>query len=298
MSSLFDRYMPPGQLVQLNNHRLHIQCLVGDGPAVVFESGQAGFSLDWIFVQPGLSDLAHTCSYDRAGLGWSEGGPQPRTPQRVVAELHALLIAARTPRPYVLVAHSLGGRYARLYAHRYPEDVIGMVLVDAYHETFDLALGAERLRRFRQNRARQYRFLDTLAHLGIVQHFGASIIGMLGPDYRALPKQERSRYAQLATRRGAMATTIDEFEQAVASNADFERFTIQNDLPLRVLTHGIPWPSPTDERLWQDSQRHALTWSTRSKLIVAERSGHVIMLAQPGVVIDAIREVVTEARQT
>ena len=296
MAGLFERYPPPGQLIQVNHHRLHIHRLGHDGPTVVFEAGQAGFSLDWMLVQPAVSRFAQVCSYDRAGLGWSEAGPHPRAPQQVVAELHALLTAAAVPKPYILVAHSLGGRYIHLYTQQYSEDVRGLVLVDAYHEAFDTGLGKEQLRVFLRNRARQYRLLDAVARLGLARLLGQQMVSLLGPDYRSIPLQERKRYALLATRPKAMATAIDEHQQAVARLADAPSGVLPNDLPLRILTHGVPWPYPEYERLWQEAQRQAATWSSRSKLMVAQQSGHAIMLAQPELVIEAIREVIEEAR--
>jgi len=170
-----------------------------------------------------------------------------------------------------------------------------MVLVDAYHEAFDTGLGAEQLRVFLRNRARQYHFLDAVARFGVARLLGKQMIELLGPDYRQMPLQERKRYVSLATRPKAMATTIDEHEQAVASLADPPSGHFQNNLPLRILTHGIPWPYQEYERIWQEAQHQAVTWSSRSKLIIAGKSGHAIMLAQPELVIAAIREVMEEA---
>ena len=296
MAGLFERYPPPGELIRVNHHHLHIQRLGHDGPTVIFEAGQAGFSLDWMLVLPTVSRFARVCSYDRAGLGWSEAGVRPRTPQQVVTELHALLSAAAVPKPYILVAHSLGGRYMRLYTHQHPEDVMGLVLVDAYHEAFDMGLGKEQLSVFLRNRARQYRLLNAVARLGIARLLSQQLVGLLGPDYRSIPLQERKQYVLLATRPEAMATTIEEHEQAVAKLADVPPGVLPNDLPLRILTHGVPWPYPEYERLWQESQRMAATWSSRSKLTGASQSGHAIMLAQPELVIDAIQEVMEQAR--
>src|SRR5512146_2775290 len=129
MANLFERYPPPGQQIQVNHHNMHIQHLGDHGPAVLFEAGQAGFSLDWMCVQPAVSRFAQTWAYDRAGLGWSEAGPLPRKPQQVVAEFQALIEAAVTPGPFVIVAHSLGVRYACLYTSQYPANVAGLVLV-------------------------------------------------------------------------------------------------------------------------------------------------------------------------
>ena len=295
MAGLFDQYPTPGKLIQVNDHHLHLHCLDHDGPTVLFEAGQAGFSLDWMLVQPEVSRFARTCAYDRAGLGWSEAGPRPRTPQQVVAELHTLLMEALVPTPYVLVAHSLGARYARRYAEQYPEDVLGLVLVDGYHEAFDLGLGIEPLRLFLRTRARQYRFLDAVGRLGMAWLFGVQLLGLLGPDFRHMPRSERKRYARLVTRPNAMATTIDEHEQAVAVLATGTSGALPKDVPLRILTHGVPWPYPEQERLWQESQRQAETWSSHSKLVEASHSGHAIMLAQPDLVIEAIRETLEEA---
>ena len=197
----------------------------------------------------------------------------------------------------MLIAHSLGARYARLFVQLYPEEVVGLVLVDAYLEGFDTALGEQKLKTFVANRARQYRFLGSLARIGVIRILGSRIISMLGPDFRAMPVHERKRYATLATRPGAMETTIDEYEEAVASHGALQLDPLRENLPLRVLTHGVPWPYPDYERCWQDSQREAVSWSSRSKLLVAEKSGHGIMLAQPELVIDAVRQVVEETRQ-
>ncbi len=295
MANLFERFPPPGQLIQVNHHRMHIQHLGDHGPAVLFESGQAGFSLDWMCVQPEVSRFAQTWSYDRAGLGWSEAGPLPRTPQQVVAELHSLIEAAVISKPFVIVAHSLGVRYSCLYTCQYSANVVGLVLVDGYYEAFDRGLGQERLQRFLRGRAAQYRFLDTLARLGVPNLFGSQLIELLGPDFRNMPQQERKRYVLIATRPNAMATTIDEQAQVIAQLADNQAFLLSRDLPLRILMHGVRWPSPEDERLWQEAQRQAADWSTRSKVILAEKSGHAIMLSQPDLVIEAIRELIGEA---
>ncbi len=292
MANLLERFPPPGQQILVNHQKMHIQHLGDYGPAVLFESGQAGFSLDWMRVQPEVSRFAQTWSYDRAGLGWSEAGPLPRKPEQVVAEFHALVEAAEIPKPFVIVAHSLGVRYTCLYTCQYSANVAGLVLVDGYYEAFDRDLGEERLKRFLSGRAMQYRFMDILARLGLPELFSSQMIELLGPDFRNIPQQERKRYALIATRPNAMATAIDEQAQAVAALANNPPIVLPPDIPLRILIHGVPWPSPDDERLWQETQREAATWSTQSKVILGEKSGHNIMLSQPDLVIGAIRDVI------
>src|SRR2546427_3844779 len=125
---------PPGRLVDVGVWRLHLNC-TGEArasqPTVILESGTGDFSVEWSLVQPGVAKFARVCSYDRAGDGWSELGPHPRTMRQIVYELHTLLDKAGVKPPLVLVGHSYGGWLVRLYASTYPMDVAGMVLVEA-----------------------------------------------------------------------------------------------------------------------------------------------------------------------
>ena len=102
------RFPPRGQLVDVGGHRLHIYCMGRGTPAVVMDSGFPGSSLSWTLVQPEVARFTHACSYDRAGLGWSDAGPMPRSSRQIVEELRALLLNARVEGPFVLVGHSFG----------------------------------------------------------------------------------------------------------------------------------------------------------------------------------------------
>src|SRR5712692_3061456 len=128
---------PPGQLIGLGGWRLHLHCAgkaSASRPTVILEAGAGDFSVDWSLVQPGVAGFARVCSYDRAGSGWSDLGPRPRTLHQIVWELHTLLEKAGVRAPYVLVGHSYGGILVRLYAATYPSDVAGVVLDDSGHE--------------------------------------------------------------------------------------------------------------------------------------------------------------------
>jgi pimeloyl-ACP methyl ester carboxylesterase len=133
------KYPPSGQMVDLGGYKLHLYCQGAGSPTVVMESGLGDFSLIWALVQPEVAQSTRICAYDRAGFGWSESSPRPRTAENIVEELHALLQQADIASPYVLVGHSMGGVYVRLYAHKYPDEVTGMVLVDSSHEEQDFA---------------------------------------------------------------------------------------------------------------------------------------------------------------
>lgn len=127
------REPPPGKLVDIGGYRLHINCMGKESPTVILEAGLACDSGSWLTVPSEIAKVARVCSYDRAGLGWSDPGPKPRTSQQMVNELHTLLAKAEIQSPYVLVGHSFGGYHIRLYASHYPDEVVGMVLVDANH---------------------------------------------------------------------------------------------------------------------------------------------------------------------
>ncbi|OFW01993.1 MAG: hypothetical protein A3I61_00540 [Acidobacteria bacterium RIFCSPLOWO2_02_FULL_68_18] len=121
----------PGQLVDVGGHQLHIHCTGEGTPAVVLEAPATGMSSVWSLVQPALGKTTRTCSYDRAGLGWSEAGDRPFDPSAVSDQLHALLGGARAEGPYVLVGQGLGAAFATLYAARYESEVRALVLIDA-----------------------------------------------------------------------------------------------------------------------------------------------------------------------
>jgi pimeloyl-ACP methyl ester carboxylesterase len=129
-----EAFPTPGEMVDVGEHRLHLNCLGQGSPTVVLDGGWGYTSVEWSGrVQPEVANHTRVCAYDRPGMGWSE--PEPGAPDatQTTAELHTLLQEADEEGPYVLVGHSLAGLYSRIYAERYPEEVSGMVLVDSTH---------------------------------------------------------------------------------------------------------------------------------------------------------------------
>jgi pimeloyl-ACP methyl ester carboxylesterase len=119
---------------------LHVHCMGNGEPLVVMDAGMGGSGTVWQFVQPEIAQTTRVCVYDRAGAGYSDTPSKPRTVPQIVHELHALLATTKLPGPRVLVGHSMGGLYMRLYAAEFAEEVAGMVLVDASTEDQDVRM--------------------------------------------------------------------------------------------------------------------------------------------------------------
>jgi pimeloyl-ACP methyl ester carboxylesterase len=182
-----------GRMVSVGDHRLHIDCMGAGSPTVVLESGWSFTSIEWsAHVQPEVAKHTRVCAYDRAGLAYSEAGPAPRDANEVADELHTLLHKANVKGPYVLVGHSLGGLYTRVYADRYPKEVAGMVLVQSMHPDQFQRLGTESA--LRTNRLTGI-VGPPLARLGVVR-----LLSMLPPNPNlpaSLRKQAGSLYYQM-----------------------------------------------------------------------------------------------------
>jgi pimeloyl-ACP methyl ester carboxylesterase len=295
------KYPPPGKRVDVGGYQLHLYEMGADrpeGPTVVLEAALASSCLEWCKVQPEVAQFARVVSYDRSGLGWSDTGPKPRISAMMVEELHTLLTNANVPGPYILVAHSYGGLNVRLFADTYPREVAGMVLVDTSHEDQNSvpAIIKEVREAKRSSAVNAAKAPFGLNRLKINASppplpdmpYPAAII----PQLQAFWKQTRiSLIAYLE---------IKNFEQS-AAQVRASRHSY-GTLPLIVLTRKIKteFPSPDEQQLqeaWQVCQRDLATLSSNSAHIIAETSSHSIQLAQPELVISAIKTVVQVARE-
>ena len=301
------KFPPPGRLVDVGGHRLHIYCAGGGAPAVVMDSGFPGSSLSWTFVQPEVARFAHACSYDRAGLGWSDAGPMPRSSRQIVEELRALLLNARVEGPFVLVGHSFGTFTVRLYASSYPGDVAGMVLVDPIHPSEWLEMteaearklaGAIRLSRYGALLARLgvARLVSVLVRLGAPGLARTSVSLLTGgtlteakriiAPMSKLPSEQRPIIAAFWTQPKFFDAIASQAEALPQSAAQVAATGGYSDIPLVVLSASSLSPSQL--------KRHEVLahLSSQGKHIVASKSGHWIQLDEPDLVIESIREVV------
>lgn len=127
------KHPPPGRMFDVSGCRLHLQSAGCGTPTVVLEAGLGGMSSGWAWIQHETAKFCHVISYDRAGLGWSEAATTPKTARQAALRLRSLLRSANTIPPYILVGHSMGGLFIRVFADLFPKEVAGIVLVDACH---------------------------------------------------------------------------------------------------------------------------------------------------------------------
>lgn len=277
-------------LVDIGGGRqMYLECRGEGGPTVVLEAGYRNNAEIWDATElpdgatgdavwPGVAAFTRVCAYDRPGtignvVSRSDPAPQPRTTADAVADLHALLTAAQVPGPYVLVGHSLGGLVVRLYASTYPDEVVGLVLVDALPEGLWEGL-QEALTPAQWD---LYYQLSTQAPAGL-------------EDYPELEWFD--------------------FEESFAQVSDAAAITPLRPMPLVVLSYGLPlqselppdalppdYPFDTFDRVRAGHQRALATLVPNSRFVVATESGHYIHVQQPDLVIEAIHQVVEAVRE-
>ncbi|HRQ42437.1 MAG TPA: alpha/beta hydrolase [Chloroflexota bacterium] len=136
-----NRYPPPGQLVDVGGYQLHLYCLGEGSPTIILDAANMGTVSNWAWIQPELAHSTRVCAYDRAGNGWSDLSPEPQDTWQNGAALHTLLAQAAVPGPYLLVGHSFGGLFVQAFADMYPDEVVGMVLIEGTLPNGQAALG-------------------------------------------------------------------------------------------------------------------------------------------------------------
>jgi pimeloyl-ACP methyl ester carboxylesterase len=266
---------PPGQLVDIGGHRLHLWCTGNGAPAVILDTGLGGTAADWGFVQPDVARFTRVCSYDRAGMGYSDPGPSPRTARRIASELAELLDRGGIDGPVVLAGASIAGFDVRVFASDHPERAAGLVLVDASHE--DQAHEVPQLARF----------VPLLSTIGALRLFGVSF----GPSIESLAPSVRPYARATSFRAAGYGAAADEITHVQQSASEVRSSRRKLTIPVVVITGGRGAAGH-----WRELQRDQASLSERGCLMIAQESGHLVSIDQPEVVVNAIRSVVETAR--
>ncbi len=302
------RYAGDGRWIDIGKGRkLYLLEQGSDGPAVIFEAGIAATNLNWRHLQEMVSQFARTASYDRIGLGWSTACHTPRTPSNIAAELHEMLTNAGIEPPYVLVGHSFGGLVMRRFALLYPDEVTSMVLVDPMRCEEWPPLDPEKQSMLDRG-ARLSNFAIPIARVGLVRlamtslfcrsgrvaerladaagDGGKHVLGRIKSEVGKMPVElwpqvaahwsRPGYYAGLRSHVAAIPDTVREMHDAEPIRG----------IPVLLLTPGSSCPLSEDcLRRIGDNVRQQ----------IAHDSAHWIHLDEPELVVESIREIVSEA---
>lgn len=296
---------PPGKLVEVNGYKLHLIVAGEDGPAVVMFHGAGDIGLIWNLVLPEVGKFGRAVAVDQAGEGWSDHGHAIHMWQQAY-DTHQALINAGIKGPYILVGHSLGGLLTRVYANMYPDEVAGIVLVDATHPDVILRIYQDgkpswkRMRETSGNREIPALITSNLAKQPELTSFQGK--RDFGDQLARFSKLDQERFQWVYNERPftyvkGRSSYEAETMQLISENPDDYSF---GSKPLFVISKGI-WTDKEGDEHWSNEalrlesrklQRDLLSLSTNSKQIIAEKSGHQIHIDEPELVVATIREMI------
>jgi len=261
----------PGNLIDVGGFKLHINCMGEGSPTVILEAMSGGASPYWGWVQPEIAKKTRVCSYDRAGFYWSESDSEPQSLARTVRNLHTLLENANISGPYVLVGHSIGGVYMRQFAADYPDDVVGVVLLDVGHpQQYKLypELFAEG-----DNYLKILNGMKFLASIG-VGHAYFSLGGEM--DFSELSEPQKSQVKAFWASPRYFGSQSEEISAGRAIWTDALKLGDLGDLPLMVISRGLDLDYD-----WIKYQNELAGLSTDTQHIIVEGANHTGLVFNP-----------------
>jgi len=317
-------YLRPQRLVDVGGHAINVYCTGRGSPTVVMDAGEGETMSTWRKVQPAIAKVTRTCSFDRAGMGFSEAGPLPRDANAMVRDLHSLLQRGGIAGPYILVGHSIAGLYALLYADRYPNDVAGMVLVDPSYpnQTRELDAASPTMARTDKGAGDAYAFCYRAAlHGTLSDAHGSRRYAMCGfpPDAAAqlraqcakngaawcrMAKVTRAHYARPAF--WLALGSEDGASDALDSREVLKEQRHYGAMPLTVLTAANdvgeaslpPAEMRAVDRVWTAGHVRLAHLSSVGVHMVVRHSEHFIQLDRPDVVTAAVVSTVKRLRES
>jgi pimeloyl-ACP methyl ester carboxylesterase len=302
---------PTGKLVDLGGHRLHVHCTGHGRPTVMIESGLGDFSFDWALVQDPVSRFTRICTYDRAGYAWSDPGPTPRTFDQLNLELHDALVKLGERGPYVLVDHSYGGPVVRNYALAYPQEVAGMVQVDAAFEGECIPIGGGKTMRLGDEATGRRIPPPHETPAGsdkpaILSEDLPPELKSLEPAYRVLPLDDQNLHLWAQQLPAVYNAEVSQREWSAEYFAQWLKTSQEGTLgsiPLIVLTRAeggygndMDVPAAEMEKARKEGQASLRLLSSDHKQVFVH-SGHNMHLEAPTEVTEAVREVVHAVRK-
>lgn len=290
-----DKKSPPGQLIDVGGYKLHLYTMGKSRPTVIFDHSLGGIE-GYLLIED-IAKLARVCICDRAGYAWSERSPHQRSSEQIVNELNTLLNNAGIEPPYILVGDSFGSYNVRLYAHKYPEKVVGMVLTDGLHETemLNMPLSLNILRLFFAS--------------GFVMSILGSIFGIIRllkivkafefikPELRKFPQDNLNAIKRSFCRAKHWITMTQEILTLDISARQVSKANQFGDLPIvsikadsffkpSILTFALPLKAANQLR--EKMHPELLKLSSDCIQLQAPKSGHFVWVDSPEVILNAI----------
>lgn len=299
----------PGELIDVGGYSLHLYCTGEGGPAVILDAGLGDWSINMANLQEQIAEFTQVCTYDRAGYGWSDEGPEPRTSQQIVDELAALLENGEVEPPYILAGHSFGGINVMMFAAQHPELVEAVVLLDASHPEQMDALNAEvpEIVALEESAAVAYQGMLEMAEEGAP--VPQEMLDAFRPQ--GITDEQFEIWSQVVVQPKSLRAMINELASLNDSLAQAQEVDTLGDIPLVVIAHGVKLGDmmtdedlaamgvtreimDTYEALWRGFQEDYLTYSTDSTLVIADQSHHYVYVTQPDLVVEAIQELISD----
>jgi pimeloyl-ACP methyl ester carboxylesterase len=293
-------YPPPGRLIDVGGRKLHLNCSGKGSPTVILVAGGAAFSIDWALVQPKVAESTRVCSYDRAGLAWSDSGPADETVEQTIGDLHTLLRKAKERGPYVLVGASIGGVFIRAYQHAFPNEVAGLVFTNSANRVGKMVKGKGGLLwELTEDELRSAYPLPPTVTKGPMPTREREPFDRLPPELQAIrlwldvrlwEKWDRDKAgpeADLSWRREFLRE-FDETEAGMKPPL--------GKLPVIVVSSD-PVAGETERRSRDVAAARLDFLSSNTAHITAKGSGHEIHLYQPEVVVQALLRAISAVRK-
>ncbi|MEM6591037.1 MAG: alpha/beta hydrolase [Cyanobacteria bacterium P01_C01_bin.73] len=298
-TQLENQQSPPGQLIDIDQCRLHLYVVGESSPTIVLDHSLGG--IEGYFLADKLANLARVCVYDRAGYGWSDQSLYPRTSHQIVKELDALLVRANIQPPYILVGNSFGSYNVRLYAHMFPQKVVGIVLTDALHEAGMLKMSFS-LRALKLFFISGFLMSILGSITGIIRLF--KVLGtfeLLKPELRRFSKNSlhwvkrsfcRSKHWITMSRE---MINLEKSARQVSVANDFGTMPI---VSIKASSFFKPsfWtmfiPLKAANQLRENMHVALCQLSTDCTQVEANNSGHFVWIDQPDVIVDAVRTII------
>lgn len=286
-----NKHSAPGQIIEIDDHKMHIY---GEGegePTVLYTAGAGTFSavLDFSNIQRNLSDKTRVTVYERPGYGWSEKAKSPRTTAQIVEDLHLLLEKAGEKPPYILVGHSMGALEMLDFAQKYPDEVSGIVLIDGKSPYMSLKYKGAR---FLENLSRySFSFLRATGMIRWVGYMG--LPPNVFSDIKKLPDDLEDQAKAMYFKNFMNSNVLKEVkEQEASARRLIEKGTL-GDIPLTIISSQIQ-----SDRIpeWAETQKQLLNWSTDSKWVNIEDADHYVHLYKPDIVIAEIDAMIDKTR--